>query len=260
MKNKIIQIFGLQRDSILQNKKIPKAKFYELDDFNAEKKRIFTNDIKDIYLLAILNEETINIAPLKNEAVNYSEVYFIYVELKSIKNIAKIVEVIQKNIQNPVILIFSFENSILVQFSSKRLSNTSQEKQVVEQAYFSQWISIEDPSEAEKTWLNKLNISQFSFKNLYVFCEEYSKLIYQSITIAIFGTFYFYKKLYTIDLQPKIDEYLENQRNTVRLKASEGDALEFSEKMALHEKVIRAEKEGQVIKEKIKIFLESQIK
>lgn len=260
MKDKIIQIFGLERDSILQNKKIPKVKFYELDDFNAEKKRIFTNDVKDIYLLAILNEETINIASFKNSEVNYSEVYFIYVELKSEKNVTKIIEVIQKNIQNPVILIFSFKNLILVQFSMKRLSNNTQGKQVIEQDYMSQWVSIKNPNEMEKSLLDNLNISQFSFKNLYVFCEEYSRLIYQSVFMSIFESFYFYRKLDTIALRPKIEEYLENQKNILKLKAIEAETLEFSEKMTLHEKVAQAERIGQLIKNKIKIFLEAQIK
>lgn len=258
MKNTILRIFGLQRDSIVQNKKIPKAKFYELSDFNAEKKKIFKNDIKEIYLLAILNEETINIAPFKNKELNYSEVYFLYVELKSAKNVEKIAEGIQKNIQNPAIIIFSFATSLLVQFSSKRLSGVSRDRQVIERAYCTQWISTESPNTAEKAFLDALDISRFSFKNLYAFCEEYSRMIYQSILMVIFGSFCFYKKLDTMELRPKIEEYLEIQKERVRLMASEADALEFSEKMTLYEKRVRAEKEEETIKERMRIFLESQ--
>ena len=56
MKQQAINLFKLNRDRVLQDRRISKSTFYDLDAFNTTKKRIFTEDISEISLLAILND------------------------------------------------------------------------------------------------------------------------------------------------------------------------------------------------------------
>lgn len=258
MRERVINTLGLNRDGILQDKRIPKSKFFELDSFNNEKKRIFTEEINEVVLLAILNEETINIAPYKNDQVNYSEVYFIYIDLKSQKNIFAITEAIQKNIPNPCFLIFGFDNKIQLQTTIKRLSKGEQGKQVLEKEFVSEWISLLEPSSAEAEFVRQLNIANFSFENLYVFYTELTRLIYQSVLITILGEFNYSRKLKTDELRLYVDEYFDKNWEIARLKAEQIKTPDFAEQMKVQAKIIKAQSSEAEAKNKLITFLDTQ--
>lgn len=241
MKDEIIRLLGLRRDKILQDAKIPKAKFYDLEDFNAQKKKIFTNDVDEIYLLAILNEETINIAPLKNDEVNYSEVYMVYVTLKKDNNSSKIIDVIQKNIPNPTVVILNLKNKILVATARKRLSRAEKNKQVIESEQSTPWLAIDDLAQPIQGYLNGLNITNFSFQNLYNFYQEFSLYIYQSILLPFSSDFKFAKALSIEVLEPTLADYLAKQSEIRSLAEEELKTLNFGDKIAIHQKLVKAQ-------------------
>jgi hypothetical protein len=255
LKEQIINLFKLNRDRILQDRKIPKNTFYDLDAFNTSKKRIFTEDINEINLLAILNEDTINISAYKDEELNYSEVDIIYVDMKNTNNIQVIIEAIQKNILNPVILVFSYESSILIQVALKRLNQSEKDKQVIEEDYSTDWINILSASEPKAKFLASLDISKFSFDNLYSFYLEFSRLVYQSIFISVLGDFEFYRKLDTIILKPQIESYLNNLKLIARLEAEQSQTLEFGVRVSLQQKLLDAQKQQSLIRERLQNFL-----
>ncbi len=255
MKEQIINLFKLNRDRILQDRKIPKNTFYDLDAFNAAKKRIFTEDINEINLLAILNEDTINISAYKNDELNYSEVDIIYVELKNTSNIQVIIEAIQKNILNPVILVFVYEASILIQVALKRLNQSEKDKQVIEEEYLTDWINIASPNEAEAKFLTNLDISKFSFDNLYNFYLEFSRLVYQSVFIRVLGYFEFYRKLDTMALKPQIDLYLGNQKHIAKLESEKAQTLDFGDRVSLEQRILNLKHEEPLIIQQIKELL-----
>lgn len=259
MKEQIINLLNLDRDKILQNRKIPKNTFYDLDTFNTSKKRVFTEDINEINLLAILNEDTINISAYKDEELNYSEIDLIYVELKSTNNLPIIIEAIQKNILNPVVLIFSHEDSIMLQTSTKRLNQSEDSKQVIEETYSTSWINIVNPNNIEKKFLENLDISKFTFENLYAFYIEFTRLIYQSIFMSVLEGFEFYRKLDTIALKPQIDKYMENQRYISKLESEKAQTIEFGDRVALQQKLLHVQKQGVIIKDQIQTFLKDNI-
>lgn len=256
MKEEIVALLGLGRDKILQNTKIPKTEFYKLDDFNAEKKRIFTNDINEIVLLAILNEETINIALFKSEEVNYCEASVIYVDLKKDDNKTKIIETIEKNIPNPTIIILTFENKICVATARKRLSKAEQGKQVIESVQATPWLPLAYGTVAEDAYVKGLNIANFSFSNLFAFYQEFSLYIYQSVLLPFALKFAFIKQLSIDELQPLVGAYQAKQAEVRRLKEEESKTLNFGDKVAIHAKVNRAEREAEQALGTIKNVLE----
>jgi len=238
-----IGLLGLRRDKILQDTKVPKTLFYELDDFNAPKKKIFTNEVAEILLLAILNEDTINIAPFKSEEVNYSEIYVVYVELKKEKNIALIVEAIQKNIHNPVIVILGFENKLRFFTATKRLNKAEKGKQVTEDTQTTGWLSPQGDLPQEKKYLEGLNITNFSFHNLFAFYQEFSNYIYQLALIPFVSDFLFLKKLAIQDIKPAIEAFRVKEAEVRRLTEEEVKIINFGDRIAIHRKLLDAQKE-----------------
>ena len=260
MKQQIINLFKLNRDRVLQDRKIPKSTFYDLDAFNTAKKRIFIEDISEISLLAILNEDTINIAAYKDTELNYSEIDIIYVELKGINNLGIIIETIQRNIPNPVILIFSYQESILIQSSRKRLSQAEADKQVIEEDFSTPWLNLQQATGLENSFLACLDISKFSFENLYSFYLEFTRLLYQSMLIQLLGEFRFYKHLDTEIIKSEIEKYLNKEKLIKHLKAEQIKTLEFSDKISLEQKIINLQAEAELIKVRImeilRLFME----
>ena len=252
MKEQVIQLMGLRRDKILQDKKIAKTKFYELDDFDNGKKKIFTDEIVDITLLAILNEETINIASYKDDEVNYSEVYVVYVELKKNLNMGKIVESIQKNIVYPVIVVFGWRDRICLATARKRLSLNEKGKQVVESEQMTDWLSVSDQAQAVRDYLKGLDIANFSFLNLYEFYREYSLYVYQSVLMQFESGFHFRKQLVIDQIKPEIERCVAKSAEVKRLQEEEKMAINFGDRIAVHQKLIEAQKEEVKAKEIIK--------
>lgn len=251
---------GLHRDKILQDTKIPKTLFYGLDDFNAEKKRIFTNEVSEICLLAILNEDTINIAPFKSEDVNYGEVYVVYVELKKEKNVAKIIEAIQRNILNPVIIVLGMDGKLRFSTATKRLNRAEKGKQVIEDMQSTPWLSQKDASPQEKNYLEGLDIANFTFLNLFAFYQEYSQYVYQSVLLPLMPDFRFLKNVTNADLKPAVDDYLDKKAKMRRMEEEEAKAVIFGDKFALHRKLLDAVREKQEAENTIMEFLgQSQI-
>jgi hypothetical protein len=249
MKEQIVKLLGLKRDKIFQDAKIPKTKFFELEDFNAENKRIFTNEIEEITLLAILNEETINIAPFKNDEVNYSEIYIVYVALKKSNNSPKIIETIQKNIPNPTIIILNYKDQLCLATANKRLNKAEKGKQVIEDEQRTGWLTLNSSMPQEKSYLEGLNIGRFSFLNLNTFYQEFSLYIYQAVLLPFVSEFKFLKHLPVQAIKPSIDNFLAKQAEITTLKDEESKTLNFGDKIAIHQKVIQAEKELNKAKE-----------
>lgn len=258
MKQEVINLFGLNRDRILQERKYSKTLFYELDKFNTAKKKIFQDEIKEINLLALLNEDTINISAYTSEEINYSELYFFYVELKEIKHLSQITETIHTVIHNPIVLIYAFEGSILVSTSLKRLNKQEANKQVIEEEFISPWINLSTDNQAEKNFLSACNIRTFSFTNLYLFHQGIIRLIYQSRLIDILGEFSFQASLANDDIQEFIRPYDDLSTKIVSLNYKLTKLTEFGDKVSVKQEIIETQAKLDKIKLELKQFIKDK--
>lgn len=256
MKERVIQLLGLQRDAIFQDARIPKTKFFEIEGFTSEDKKIFTNEVEEIRLLAVINEDTINIPSYKNEEVNYSEVYFVYISLKKILHASRIAEIIQENIPNPAVVVISFEQQVYLSTATKRLNKGDKKRQVLEGEQSSGWLSLSNtPARIEK-YLKGLNIANFSFQNLFIFYQEFSRYIYQSFLLEFSHEFNFLKNISNEELSPHIEKYETKRQEVRRLRDDEQKTLNFGERVSVHQRLIRAESEELTAKNKIEELLQ----
>ncbi len=255
MKEQVINLFGLNRDRILQERKYSKTLFYELDKFNTAKKKIFQDEIKEINLLALLNEDTINISSCITEEINYSELYFFYVELKEIKHLNLITETIHTVIQNPIVMIYAFEGSILISTSLKRLNKLEANKQVLEEEFISPWVSLDTENQAKKNFLSACNIRTFSFINLYLFHQGIIRLIYQSRLIELLDEFFFQPNLANDELQEFISRYDDLSNKIVSLNYKLTKLTEFGDKVSVKQEIIETQIKLDKIKSELKQFI-----
>ncbi len=251
MKDKLDKIFGFTEFGIVQDRNIPKKSFYEQDVFNTTKKKLFTEDIEKLKIIAICDKNTINIELYVNNERDYREIFFIQVQLKDVSKQNKISEIIHQVIPNPVVIIFTHENDLLVSVAHKRLSKQEKGKIVVEKEYNSPWVNIKSGNQAIQKFIKQLYLKNLRFDNLYIFYSDLIKVIIFSNFIEIINN-YFYNKTSDIqDLMELADKHKKLKEKIVFHTNQDSKLKNFGDKVANHQKLIDAKKNLKILKQTI---------
>ena len=238
MQEELDAIFGFSALTINQSRNIPKASFYEHDDFTNSRKKLFTEDIEKIRIIAICDKNTINIEPLVNEDRVYKEIFFLQVELKDRSNHKKISEIIHQIIPNPVVILFTFGNELLVSAAPKRLSKQEKGKIVVEGEFNSIWVDLKDSNEERKKFLRNLHLKNFRFDNLYLFYADITKSVIFSSFIELAETYVFSKNS-DLETVVELSKKLQQVQERLAFHSSEDKRLKnFGDKVANHQKLL----------------------
>lgn len=146
------------------DRKLFKKQFLENFSLKPDEKKILSRDVESITLSYLLNKQNINIEPIVNSEVDYSEIAFIEVVLSDDKHYKKISSIIQ-NIPYMVILILTYHDSFCINISPKRVNQQDSTKLLVEESYFTEWIACNNMRDKERAFLKTLEIQNQSFSN-----------------------------------------------------------------------------------------------
>jgi hypothetical protein len=169
MYDKLIDILGLQ--PYLNTKKIAKNIFYQQDDFAKSAEKLFTSDVGNISLAAVIGKANSNIEPHITDDLHYEEIYVIYVLLRANKNIQKIITIMHNIIPNPCIILYEYNDAITITTASKRKNKADTSKQVLDTIY-SATMDLESSDVDVKQFVTDLHIKQQSFANLWRFYQS----------------------------------------------------------------------------------------
>lgn len=247
----IDKIFGFSDLGISQTRFIPKKNFYEQEVFNTAKQNLFTENIKKIQIIAICDKNIINISPYITEEKVYKEIFFIHIELNDKKKYEKISEIVHQVIPNPIVIVFTYKNEILISIAPKRLNKQEKGKVIVEAEYNSIWLDIENKSSEEKNFLDQLYLKNFNFDNLHTFYSDIIKTVIFSGFIEIIGL---YKYSKNVDLKKLIalSEKLKQIQEKILFHTNEDKRLKnFGDKVENHQKLLDTKKELELIKQEI---------
>ncbi|MFC8560226.1 DUF4391 domain-containing protein [Peribacillus frigoritolerans] len=171
------------------NRKIPKKAFFTQADLSTSEKEMFTSQVEGIYLLSVMNEQSTNIPIYQDADFHYAEVVWIYVELRTVQNINRIIGAVHKSIPNPVVLIMSStEGKVLLSTSHKRLNKNDKTKVVVEQPIITDWFNPQEDDTPYSKLLNALVVSNLSFDNLHSVYDDIHQWIRCEEVIQLVGT------------------------------------------------------------------------
>lgn len=225
------------------NRKIPKKAFFTQADLSSSEKEVFTSQIEGIYLLSVMNQQSTNIPVYQDDEFNYAEVVWIYVELRSEKNINRIIGAVHKSIPNPVLLIVgSSEGQILLSTSHKKLNKNDKTKVVVEQPTITNWFKPKEEDTAYFKLLNALVVSNLSFENLHSFYEDIHQWIRCEDLIQLVGTIptSSVKREKAIDILSNVQK---QRKEIAQLQQDQRGQLDFGANMNLHMKIKRHEQQ-----------------
>ena len=153
-------------------KRLTKKQFIENFSLKANEKKLLSSDVESISLEYLLNKNNINITPFVDEENDYSEIAFIKVEILNQSKLKQIATMIQY-IPYSLVVFFIYKNSLCINIASKRINKNDSTKLVVEDAYFTDWIDLENMKQIEKDFIKSLELQNHPFTDFLSFYNSY---------------------------------------------------------------------------------------
>ena len=160
-------------ESCLLNSRIYKKMLLESADLSTNDKRVITEDIDTLVWRHTLKPETINIQKIQTDEYDYPEIAVIHVTLKIPKRVKRLVEIIQRAIPYPLMLITSHGNRLWLSLANKRQSLADSQKLMVEAFFNSNWIDGNSSDPIEQEFIASLDSKQLDWTNFYTFYQGY---------------------------------------------------------------------------------------
>ena len=183
----IVKYFNLPSSTLIE-RKLFKKQFLDNFSLASNEKKILSESVDSITLNNLLNKDSINILPFKNETHNYQEIAVISVEINNQSKAKEITNIIL-HIPYPVVLILVYKEQIQINISPKRINITDTAKLVVEEQYYTNWIDTNNLTELSSEFLSSLDSINHPFTNFKDFFTSLVKSIIAFNASEISGKF-----------------------------------------------------------------------
>ncbi len=168
------------------NKPVFKKMFLDASDgkksvLDAADKTSLKEDVEKIRWLYTLKPNTINIAPYKDDDLEYPEVAVLHIELSNPNRVKRIAHFIHRAIPYPLILLFTCRiegrGNLMVALAFKRINQADKEKWVINDSISIGWIDLSNASEAESDFLSSIRLNDLPSNNFYLFYQAIAKRV-----------------------------------------------------------------------------------
>lgn len=251
----IINIFALNQGTALKTTKVPKARFLELPNITAPKRKLLSDEIEEVTLLAVFNSDTTNVLSVRTEEVVYEEVYFLHIALKKDAHLGELNQLLQQNITNPAIIFYSLGDRLAMSVAPKRLSKNASGETVVDAYYLTDWLDTSQEEVAR--FLAAGAVTDGSFMNL-------EKLYLDFVSYVRHAELLVFTKTLTVDrrrewsqLNVLLQKYHELLRQIRQCTEEERSHTSFGDKLSFRSKLVAREKEKEAVMLDIQALIEA---
>ncbi|WDP92368.1 MAG: DUF4391 domain-containing protein [Desulfobacter sp.] len=144
-------------EAALLGKRVPKKQFLESGELVASDKKLFRENVKNVYWEYTLKPSTCPVLPYRDNEREYLEVAVLQVEMNSQKGHKRIAEIIHRVIPYPLMLGFYTESGdIALSIAPKRFSQAEHGAFVAERFYTTGWINSETLNDQESAFVASL--------------------------------------------------------------------------------------------------------
>jgi len=144
-------------EAALLGKRVPKKQFLESGELVASDKKLFRENVKNVYWEYTLKPSTCPVLPYRDNEREYLEVAVLQVEMNSQKGHKRIAEIIHQVIPYPLMLGFYTESGdIALSIAPKRFSQAEHGAFVAERFYTTGWMNSEALSAQESAFVASL--------------------------------------------------------------------------------------------------------
>jgi len=237
------------------DKKIPKVFFLRNFELTASEKKTLNSKVKSIFMLASLKKTNANIAILKDKNYIFEEIQIIVcsLEVADFENDkSKCIEIIQKYIPYPILLIIESENEFVLNVSNKRRNLNDNNKLIIENEYTTPNISKLYKKDIVNLFWKALDFKTLDKTNMQTTYAAYQKAIIQFKTASLTGNFNERSKIRTGQDILNIEKIETFELEIISLKSRIKKENNFSNTVNLNVEVQNLRKQIQQIKEELK--------
>lgn len=178
----------------LLNKKITKVFFKRNFELTTKEKTLLddVNMITSIEWLASISSVSANINSYSNEEFMYEEVQVItvYSEAAKVENFSlKIIDLIQKYIPYPILLIVHTSKEFIINTCDKKINQNDNSLRTIDKNCNSEIIKTAEPTSQQQMFLNSLRFAELDKSDLKTFYDSYTQRIVALQTSVIKGSF-----------------------------------------------------------------------
>lgn len=163
-------------ESCLLDSRIYKKMLVENAELTSKDKKLINEIIESLLWRYTLKPETINIPPYQTKELDYPEIAVILVTLKSDRKkegqTKRLVEIIQRAIPYPLLLVITIDDKVWLSLANKRQSLADSTKLTTEQFFNSDWMSSKVLQPIEEQFFASLNSKDFDWANMYTFYQS----------------------------------------------------------------------------------------
>lgn len=235
MRNKLIHLFELPKQTVI-NRHVPKTTFFQNASLTKKEQDLFTSQIDGIYLLSMMNEQSMNVPGYESEDRVYEVINWIYVKLRQKQHTNRIIQAIHQSIPNPLVIIAGLGNEeLLLSTAHKRLNKVDETKAVIEEPIVTNWFKLDPLEETYENLLRALQSQNLSIENIFRLYQDIYDWIQCEKAIDLADIFPNEQQMRTKVIH-HISEIEKYRRQIKQLNTNEKDNLNFGDKMKLHMK------------------------
>lgn len=221
----------------LTKQRVPVKTLVEQLQPTPENKRLIESHVASIYLVSLLNEQTIHYRAYRDDDYSYQAIYVLQITLKKNDQLTDLTSQLHAAFPEPTMLLMEHMDKEWISVAPKRISKIDQTKTV-----------LEDNVVQEISTMDYLNLNQIKAKNLK---DYYTKIVQIVYKIGVLNLIKVYPTA-DFDYKSIIKEYQAIQANINNLKERYKRASMKSEKMDIDDWIYDEEMKQKKLIQKLK--------
>lgn len=221
----------------LSKQRVPVKTLIEQLQPTPENKRLIESHVASIYLVSLLNEQTIRYRAYKDDDYSYQAIYVLQITLKKNDRLTDLTSQLHSAFPEPTLLLLEHGDKEWISFAPKRINKLDQTKTVLEDNVV---------QEIKSNFIQYLNLEQIKAVDLKDYYTKVIQLIYK---LGVLDLVNIYPNT-NLDYKSIIKEYQQLQININNLKEQYKRASMKSEKMDIDDQIYDEEqKQKKLIKQ-----------
>lgn len=221
----------------LSKQRVPVKTLIEQLQPTPENKRLIESHVASIYLVSLLNEQTIRYRAYKDDDYSYQAIYVLQITLKKNDQLTDLTSQLHSAFPEPTLLLLEHGDKEWISFAPKRINKLDQTKTVLEDNVV---------QEIKNNFIQYLNLEQIKAVDLKDYYTKVIQLIYK---LGVLDLVNIYPNT-NLDYKSIIKEYQQLQININNLKEQYKRASMKSEKMDIDDQIYDEEqKQKKLIKQ-----------
>lgn len=218
-------------EKCLLNKPLFKKLFQEHADLDITDKRALKDDIDKIRWVYTLKPSTVNIASYSDDTCEYDEVAIIQIDLTSATRARRIAAFVNKAIPYPIVLVFSFADTIAINVADKRINQADKSKWIAHDAWMTEWFNPDAPNEAQQQFMQDMAMKNLSFVNFYAFYADIKNRLIALNSATRSGNYQMVSAEKTKDRRESLTKITELEREVLELRSALKKEAQFNKKL-----------------------------